>query len=444
MKREFLSTLSEYGVKFIRVIYCDNANIIRGKAIHLGALERYFEHGIGLSHAQQSVPVVFDGVSPGSGLGPVGEVRLVPDWDSFIPIPYSPGHSRVIGNMILEGKPWPYCTRFFLKRMIEEALKLGIEFRAAYENEFYLLCSDYDVIKPVDNTPFASTLAMDINYAVIGEITDTLIKQGIMVEQYYPESGPGQQEISIGHTSPLKAADNQIAFRETVKAVAGRQGLKASFLPKIFSEKAGSGCHIHMSIWENGRNIDPDFNSKYGLSSNTSHFIAGVLKHLNALMAITVPTTNSYRRIKPHNWCGAYRCWGIDNREAAIRVVTDPADNKPSQFEFKVSDATSNPYLALGALIASGLDGIRNNFVLPDPVEVDPGNLSPNERQAKGIDALPSNLAVAIENLKDDEIILDALGKELSQAYLAVKNTEYEAMKGLGFNDEVMMLLDKY
>jgi glutamine synthetase len=444
MKKEFIKSLDASGIRFIRVLWCDNANIIRGKAIHRSALERHFEHGVGISCAQQSIPAMFDAVTEGSGLGPIGEVRLIPDWETFVPLPYAPGHGRVLGNMVQKGEPWSYCPRDFLKRMATAAWVDGLQMRTAFENEFYLLLQTDQGIVPVDNTPFASTLSMDINEAVVGNIVDALHEQGISVEQYYPESGPGQQEISILHTNPLEAADHQVSFRETVHAVAHKHGVKASFLPKIFADKSGSGCHIHMSLWADGKSIIAEPKAPHKLGERTRAFIAGILHHLPSLMAITTPTTNSYRRILPHLWSGAYRCWGYDNREAAIRVITDPETGLPGHFEFKVVDATSNPYLALGAIIAAGLDGIRQKLEPGNPVDVDPGNLSDAERKKRRIEALPTSLGETIENLSRNEVLMKALGEDLARAYLAVKRAEYKHMKGFQLKEEIDLLVERY
>ncbi|NEO73216.1 glutamine synthetase, partial [Moorena sp. SIO3H5] len=310
--------------------------------------------------------------------------------------------------------------------------------------EFYLLQPTPEGILPVDNSVFASTLAMDQHQQVIDHIAEALVEQGMPVEQYYPESGPGQQEISILYTQALPAADQQIAFRETVKAIAFQHHLVASFLPKILADQAGNGCHLHLSLWRDGKNLLLNPEGDGGLSQVACQFIAGILHHLPALMAVTTPSTNSYRRIRPHCWSGAFRCWGIDNREAAVRVPSNPDGNSPTNFELKTVDASSNPYLALGAVIAAGLDGIRNSLELGESVAVDPGHLTELERSQRGIELLPTTLGEAIGNLSADQILLDALGVELAQAYLAVKKAEWEAMKDFELEEEVELLLERY
>ncbi len=444
MEKELLQNLDAAGIRFVRILWCDNANIIRGKAVHRGALSEYFTHGVGISTAQQAIPVMLDAPAPGSGLGPVGEVRLVPDWKTLTPLPYAPGHARVLGDMVKDGRPWNFCPRHFLKTMVASAKQEGLEVIAAFENEFYFLRQTANGVVPADDTVYASSFGMDLHQAVIDEIAEALIEQGMPVEQYYSESGPGQQEISILYTTALTAADQQIAFRETVRAIAFQHNLKVSFLPKIFADKAGSGCHLHLSLWQEGENLIPNPEAKGELSQVARRFIAGILHHLPALMALTTPSTNSYRRIRPHHWSGAFRCWGMDNREAAVRVPTHPEEPSPTHFELKTVDASANPYLALGAVIAAGLDGVRHCFELGESVAVDPGYMTEAERSLYGIDLLPINLGKAIEYLSSDNVLLDALGSDLARAYLAVRKAEWEAMKDLELEAEVKLLLERY
>ncbi|MEM9506782.1 MAG: glutamine synthetase family protein [Cyanobacteria bacterium P01_E01_bin.35] len=435
--------LEQAGIKFVRILWCDNANIIRGKAVHLDLLSDYFNNGVGISAGQQGVPVMYDAVIPETGLSPVGEVRLVPDWSTLKLLSYAPGHARVMGNMVLKGKPWAMCPRNFLIKTIAAAQGQRLSVKAAFENEFYLLRQTSKRLEPADETLFAATQAMDLHREVIDEIADSLIAQGIPVEQYYPESGPGQQEISVRYTDALAAADWQIAFRETVRAIAHHHDLAASFLPKIFPDAAGSGCHIHFSIWQDEQNLLPDKQAICGLSQIAREFVAGILHHLPSLMALTTPSVNSYRRLLPHCWSGAYRCWGLDNREAAVRVPSNPA-GCPTHFELKTVDASANPYLALGSAISAGLDGVQRSLEAPNPVTVDPGNLSPEDRTAQGIERLPSNLGEAIACLQENNVLLNALNPELSQAFLAVRQAEWSAMKDWELEQEVKTLWARY
>ncbi|NEP17711.1 MAG: glutamine synthetase [Leptolyngbya sp. SIO4C1] len=444
---DILTALQTAETRFVRVLWCDNANVIRAKAIHIEALAHH-AHGVGISAAQQALPVMMDSPAANSGLGPVGEIWLMPDWTTLQQLPYALGHARAIGNMMQAGQPWAVCPRGFLQRMIAAADEQGIAIKAVFENEFYLLqptqIAAQSSPQPSDRTVFASTLAMDLQQPVIDAIADALMAQGLAVEQYYPESGPGQHEISVRYAPALLAADQQIVFRETVRAIAQRHGLTASFLPKIFPEAAGSGCHIHFSLWAAEENITGDPSDAQALSETTRQFTAGLLYHLPALMALTTPTPNSYRRLQPHCWSGAYRCWGLDNREAAIRVPTDPGSAAISHIELKTVDATANPYLALGAMIAAGLDGIQQKRTLLAPVDLDPGRLSDTEQQQRGIDRLPTSLAQALQCLAQDSTLLEALGPPLAKAYRAVRQAECDALSQMELAAEVNLLLRRY
>ncbi len=449
-----IEMLEEQDVRFVRVIWCDNANVIRGKAIHVGALARYGEQGVGLSVAQQAIPVMYDAPALDSGLGPVGEVWLQPDWSTLQILPYCPSHARVIGQMVRDQQPWPICSRQFLKRMIAQAADLDLEIKAAFEPEFYLLKTQTDsgttTITPADATVFAATAAMDIQQPVIDAIADALVAQDIEIEQYYPESGPGQQEISVRYTDALAAADQHIVFRETVRAVAARQGLTASFVPKIFADSAGSGCHLHFSLWRNGQNLlinpqsSPSPSHPATLPPLAESFTAGILAHLPGLMALTTPSTNSYRRLQPHLWSGAFQAWGFDNREAAIRVPSNPSPPSPTHIEVKTIDGSANPYLALGGVIAAGLDGIRQDLRLPNPVAVDPGTLSEYELRSRSISPLPRALKQAVDAFSTDSVLQTALGEPLTQAILAVRQAEWQAMKDYDLDAEVKLLLERY
>ena len=446
MKDAIKQTLKNAGVKFVRFLWCDNANVIRAKAAHVDFLEELAENGIGITMAQMAVPVMFDSPVPETGLGPVGEVRLMPDWSTLTILPFAQGHAQVLCDMVMgeTGAVWEHCPRRFLKRQVRRLQECGLTLKAVFENEFYLLKKDPDGrLVPADYTVFSSTGSMNLQREFIGELADALIAQGLEVESYYSESGPGQQEVNIRCADALRAADRQIVYRETVRGVAARHGLIASFLPKIFEDKAGSGCHLNFSFWRDGRNIGGDRQQATGIGREAGAFVAGVLDHLPALAAITIPSKTSYRRIRPHFWAGAFKAWGHQNREAAVRVCKDKS-GAADRFEFKTADAAANPYLALGAFIAAGLDGFRRNLVLPEEVAVDPGLIPEDERRAKGIDPLPDNLGQALEALRRDDVLLEALGEGLAASFMAVRQNEWEYFKDSTLEEEVALLAERY
>jgi glutamine synthetase len=259
-------------------------------------------------------------------------------------------------------------------------------------------------------------------------VVAALEAQGMPVEQYYPELGWGQQELSIRHAPALRAADNHLLYRETVRDVASRHGLVASFAPKPWPDQPGNGCHLHWSGWNQDLTVNRfhEAGSPDGLSELARQFMAGVLDHLPALVALTCASVNSYRRLQPQTWASAYRTWGFDNREAALRVPSPlrGLEAASTNVELKASDSSANPYLSLGAVIAAGLDGIERGLALPSPVAVDPGSLTEKEREDVGADRLPTSLGEAIDHLERDPVLLEALGERLAASYIAVKRSD--------------------
>ncbi len=443
MKDTTYYLLKALGVKFVRFVTVGNSNVIRGKAVALESLRDYWEKGVGFTAALQAFPVMYDSVIGETGLGPVGEVRLLADWDTLRPLPYAPTHARVFGDLTVDGTPWPYCVRGFLGRIISAAERAGFTFKVGFEYEFTLL-TDRASLTPADDTVFAATLGADVGADVLDDICEALAEQGIFVEQHYPESASGQQELAVKPTGPLQAADDHVAVRETVRAVARAHGLIATFLPKLAEDKAGNGCHLNLSLWKGGRNILADPSRPHALSTEGAAFMAGVLEHLPALMALTIASANSYRRIRPHFWSGAFRTWGVDNREAAVRLPSGPPEVGPDHLELKTADATANPYLALGAAITAGLDGVRRGLELAEPIQGDPGLLSDDERTARGSDALPTDHEAALAELERDDLLTCALGPELTRSYVAVKRNEWQALKDMSLEEQAELLLERY
>lgn len=434
--------LEDAGIEWVRILWCDHANLIRGKAAHVSLLGDGLPEGVGISAAQQALPVMYDSVAKDSGLGPVGEARLVPDWSTLKPLPYAPGQAQVIGDMRMGGRAWEHCPREYLRQQIAALASAGLSAKAAFENEFFLLVPAEEGYRPADRSVFAATDSMNRHQNFVRDLTHALKVQGLQPEFYYPESGPGQQELSIRYSDVLGAADQQITYRETVRGVAMQHGYVASFLPKIYEDAAGSGCHLNLSLWRGEENALGDATHPTGLSPSGQHFLAGVLTHLRALTALTIPTRNSFRRIRPHFWAGAFRAWGYDNREAALRVTRGPSG--ATRFELKASDASANPYLALGALLAAGLDGLKRELPLPPEATSDPGLLAPEERERRGFDPLPTSLGQALDALKEDPVLLESLGPARARAYLAVKQMEWEALKDLSLEEEVRLLAERY
>ncbi len=437
-----LHVLDQAGVQWVRILWCDNANVIRAKAAHRRLLDRGLPDGVGITLAQQALPVMFDSVAPDSGLSPVGEARLVPDWETLAVLPWAPTHAHVLGDMRLDGAPWAHCPREYLRSQVRALAEAGFTARAAFENEFFLLRKTAGGYAPADSTAYAATGALNAHRPFIDELTGALESLGLETEWCYPESAPGQIELTVRHAEPLAAADRQVIYREAVRAIAPSHGYVASFLPKVIEGAAGSGCHLNISLWRDGANAMGDAAQATGLSPTSRAFLAGLMDHLPGLAAVTVPTCNSYRRLAPHFWAGAYRVWGRDNREAAVRVAGGVGND--ARLELKMSDASANPYLALGAMIAAGLDGVRRGLEPPAEITVDPGLLAKDERRARGIEPLPATLGDALDHLAADSVLMASLGPERARAYIAVKRMESAALAGLTLEEEVRLLAERY
>ena len=428
---EVAQTAREAAVRLVRFLYCDNGGVIRGKATHIDGLAGRIKGGIGLTVAMQAFNML-DHLVPFDGLGPVGEVRIIPDLATFKVLPYAPHAAAMMADLCtLDGRPWDACPRSFLKRMIARAGEHGLQVEAALENEFILCREAGGRMVPVDEAPCFSTIAMQESAPFIDDLVATFEAMGMPVDSYYPEYSSGQHELSICHAPALVAADNQIFYRDTVRAVARNHGLYASLAAKPFPDQPGNGCHIHCSLWDpqGQTNLLWNEHDRYHFSELGYSFIGGILAHLPALVALTAPTYNSYRRLKPHMWASAFTAWGPDNREAAVRLTSPYSDNESGSvnLELKSSDPSNNPYLALGGMIAAGLDGLSRRLDPGEPVLIDPADLSEQELKRRGIQPLPQTLAEALANLERDDLLMDALGQTLAGAYLAVKRSEHAA-----------------
>jgi glutamine synthetase len=427
-REEILEQVERAGLNLVRFLYCDNDGMIRGKATARSGLSHRLEAGIGLTVAMQAFTIL-DHLASFEGMGPVGEIRLLPDPKTFVVAPYLPRTGVLLVDMqTLQDAPYTADPRYFLKRMIDRAEERGLNVVASFEPEWTLVRQEGEEFFPYDQSPCFSSQGMNSAAEVIDELMGALQAQGLRVEQYYPELGWGQQELSISHHTALHAADAHVLYRETVRGVVRNHGLYSSFAPKPWPDQPGNGCHLHFSALTGDSLAGAAFYDfeDGGLSVLGRQFTAGVLDHLPGLVALTCASVNSYRRLQPQMWASAYSAWGPDNREAAIRVPSPfrGQEEGSTNVELKPCDSSCNPYLALGGLIAAGVDGLQRQLDLPPPVTVDPFSLSEEERTAAGIVRLPGSLAEALERLERDSVLLDALGDRLSGSYLAVKRRD--------------------
>jgi glutamine synthetase len=432
---ELLDACRTKAVRLVRFLYCDNGGVVRGKATHVERLADRIRTGIGLTVAMQAMNSL-DQLQPVEGMGPVGEIRLVPDPETFTVLPYAPHTAAMLVDHVrLDGEPYEAGPRVFLKRMAARLAERGMVLSCAVENEWSLATQRDGRHVPLDESLCFSTVGMAASAEVVDATVAALGEQGIQVEQYYAELGHGQQELSVAPRPAVRAADTQVLVRETIRGVAARSGLVASLAPKPWPDQAGNGAHIHLSLWDpDGEgNLFHDPAGRFGLSRTAERFVAGLLAHLPGLLALTAPSVNSYQRLLPQHWSSAFVCWGPDNREATVRVPSTfwGMEQASTNLEFKPTDASCNPYLAFGGLIAAGLDGIERELEPPEPLSVDPAMLSDDQRAAAGAHRYPTTLEASLGALERDRVLVEALGELLARSYLAVRRSEWEAYSAM-------------
>jgi glutamine synthetase len=423
---EIVRRVREEEIEYLRILYIDNTGVIRGRMSNTEAIERYLESGTTFAACMQSAFGILDAIAPDSAFGPVGELKLIPDLETFKILPYAEKAASIIGDF---HTPDMQIFRADPRPLFKEHLKtIPYEIFAAFENEFYLMKKGEDgSLVPFDDSLCFATRGMNTanDYAI--EMKHALAAQGITIEHYYPEYGPGQQEVTVKYDEALRAADNQIFFRETARALAEKRGLVASFMPKIYNELPGSGVHVHVSVWKDGRNLFFDPDDKNGLSKLAYNFLGGILNHMEALLAFIAPTVNSYKRLLPHNWASAYICYGFHNREAACRIPLPihSMEERTTNIEIKPAEGAGNPYLSLGSIIAAGMDGVNNQIDPGEPLSQDPGSMTEEEREKLGIRRYPENLLDAVRALEEDSFFREVWGDLLIDEYIAIKKFEW-------------------
>ncbi|MEU7891376.1 glutamine synthetase family protein [Nonomuraea sp. NPDC049152] len=424
-RRSVIERAEIEGIELVRFLYADHGGVIRGKAASRTRLGERLASGIGHTVAMMAMNML-DQLQEVEQFGPVGEVRIMPDPSTFVPLPYSPGAAAMVSDLVqLDGTPWGACPRTFLKEAVAELDSEGYALVAAFEPEFTLgrrlpdPAGGPDRLVPLDDSLCYATTGFDLAHDYAITLVRALEAQGLRVEHYHPELGHGQQELSIRHAPALRAADNHILYRETVRGVAMRMAMWASLAPKPIADQAGNGAHLHLSLWDSSLHA----NLFDGRPELMSRFIGGLLAHLPALTALTCGSVNSFRRLAPRMWSSAYAVYGPDNREAAVRVCSPVGEQGSANLELKPSDSSANPYLSLGAVIHAGLDGIRRELDPGDPVLVDP------DTRPGTYPRLPASLDEALDALEADPLLMAALGPLRAGAYLAVKRSEATAFK---------------
>jgi glutamine synthetase len=402
---------------WVRFVFVDHAGIPKAKAVYRDGLDGRAGSGVGLAKGVLALDPS-GALHPESGLGPVGECRLVPDLSTLTPLPFVRGQAMVTCDMMEQDAttPWDGCPRGALKRVLGRLSDRGYRSVASYEAEFYVWGPD----GPLDRTPYAGSYALTPAAEFGAELASTLEAMGIRPEQFHAEVGQGNLELSVGEDEALRAADKRVMVLEAIRGVAYGLGLETTMAPKPYLEGAGNGHHLHVSLYEGDSPVL--FDTTGALSEAGAGFVAGLLQHLPAVMAFTAPSPNSYQRLAPGMWASDYGAYGLDNREAAVRLASPVAgrESATANVELKPADVTSNPYLALAAVLAAGMDGVDRGLDPGEPTMVDPATLDDEERASRGIHQLPASLDEALDALEKDETLKEALGEPLVRTHVAV------------------------
>ncbi|GAA4927801.1 glutamine synthetase [Nonomuraea thailandensis] len=419
--------LAAAGVAGVIITWADNNGIPRSRTVPVEQFTTAIERGIGIT----PLFAVFDSHDtitfghPPLGT-PSGDIRLIPVTDRIVQLAGQPAFAWAPGRQIApDGSPWPYDQRTALERQVTRAADLGIGIRAGYEIEFHLSPADDtgDDPRPVYDGPSYGPTKMLAVDAFAERLLRDLNRNGVPIGQLHGEYGPGQYELNIAPADPVTAADRQLLTRQTIHAAARDHGLRASFAPLVTPGHVGNGWHLHTSPSRAGANLLSGGHGPAGITAEGAAYLAGLLRDLPAIVAVTAPSLSSLQRLRPGYWSGAYTCWGVENREAALRLVPTTPLLGPdhANVELKPSDASANPYLALTAVIAAGLAGIEDGLTPPGPIQEDPATWTDRQRAEHGVHRLPTTVEQQLQALLDNPRIRTALGEEITGAFRAVR-----------------------
>ena len=419
-REDILRIVEEEDVEFIRLQFTDAFGILKNVAITVGQLEKAFNN-----------KVMFDG-SAIDGFVRIEEsdMYLYPDLDTFVIFPWRPQQGKVARLICdvytTDGKPFEGDPRYVLKRVLSEAKEMGYSFEVGPECEFFLFDSDEHGIPSTmsnDQAGYFDLGPNDYGENARRDIVMTLEDMGFIVEASHHEAAPAQHEIDFKYDEGLKIADDVMTFKLTVKTIAKRHGMYATFMPKPRSGVNGSGMHINMSLFKDGVNVFYDPNDRFNLSETAYYFIAGILKHVKGMCPITNPLINSYKRLLPGYEAPVYIAWSPTNRSPLIRIPSSTGED--TRAELRSADPSANPYLTFALCLAAGLDGIKNKIALPKCVNRNIYEMTPEELKAEGIERLPENLLEAVSELEKDEFVQNVLGKHLTNVYVENAKKEY-------------------
>ncbi|PFG13037.1 type I glutamate--ammonia ligase [Bacillus sp. es.036] len=412
-------------VKFIRLQFTDLLGIIKNVEIPVDQLEKALDN-----------KMMFDGSSiEGFVRIEESDMYLYPDLDSWVVFPWSSEKGRV-ARLICDiyspdGTPFEGDPRSVLKRVLKEMEDLGFsDFNIGPEPEFFLFKMDENgepTLELNDKGGYFDLAPTDLGENCRRDIVLELEDMGFEIEASHHEVAPGQHEIDFKYADALTTCDNIQTFKLAVKTIARQHGLHATFMPKPLFGVNGSGMHANMSLFKDGENAFYEPKDEIGLSETARQFIAGTMKHAEAFTAITNPTINSYKRLVPGYEAPCYVAWSLRNRSPLIRV---PASRGIStRIEVRSVDPSANPYLAMAALLAAGLDGIKNKMTPPAPTERNIYVMDKQERVEEGITDLPATLHDALELLKKDEVMMKALGEHAAEHFIEAKEIEWDMFR---------------
>ena len=411
----------------------DLNGILRGRSVPAGRMAEAMAEGLPWVPANLTIGAL-NGLPPDNGFGPMGEIRFVPDPAACVTLG---GHAdgpefdlALCDARQMDGAPWSCCPRTALKGAIADLqAATGLTMKVALEHEFTV----HGLNQP---NHVAFSLSAGRVIAPLGQrVLDIVERAGFTLEQFQAEYGQSQFEISSVPTDPLTAADRTVLTLETIRDTARSMGLRASFLPKPALDDVGNGVHIHFSLWDGAVNVT---SRSDWLTDRSASFVAGLIDHAGSLAPLTIASANSYARVRPHSWVGAFTCIGVRNREAMIRLVprAPSADgtNPKASLEYRVADATANVYLALAAIIRAGLAGVAAGSAAPPNIQQDPDTLSSAQRATWRVRALPDTLKAALTA----QALADAsawFGTDLAAAYFSCRRNDLAEAAGHSFDE---------
>ena len=419
--------LKDHGVDAIALSYVDNAGVARTKSTPLERLPGIVKKGVGMSP-------VFDAflfndsitASRHSG-GPMGDLRLFPDLDTLTPVAGMPGWAwAAVDRYDQELNPHPNCSRLFAKRILDQLAGIDVTMQMGFEIEWAVSITGDDSFVPATKSPaYGLSRIIDLSQYSRSVIAN-LVQSGLVIEQFHPEYAPSQFEISLPPAAPVTAADNAVLARAIIRATGLSFGLRTSFAPVVEVNGVGNGGHVHLSAQRQGTPLLAGGDRPGRVTREGESIVATLLEWLPSLLAIGAPSPASYLRLVPSHWAGAFRCWGIENREAALRLVMQSSlvAAQGANLEIKSFDQAANPYLVVGAVAGAVLEGLREIKTAAPPVEIDPA-------AKEGAERLPESLTAALAALRSNASLATLLGDPLLTAIIAVREAELEHFQGM-------------